>query len=162
MNLPYTGSDRQLAWLKEETGRILLQQIGEQATEEVLSLALVRAHRLHRPGAVCRQVLVMAVTIGRNLAVDYWRKGDGLEAAGVYERSRFAREHLASGQRVDMMDLDLLLARLPEELREAVLADALLPGGGREHAAAVGLTEPAFKSRLYQARRRLEELASGE
>ena len=128
----------------------------DDLVQDTLERALVKLH-LWRPGSDLRAWLF---TVMHNVHVNQARApGANLVTLDVETLDIPARDTQADG--LELRDLATMLARLPEEQREALLLVGLEEMTYDEVARALGIPIGTVMSRLSRARERLRTLLTG-
>jgi RNA polymerase sigma-70 factor, ECF subfamily len=131
-----------------------------QDAEDVAQEAFIRAHRGFRRLRDRERFRAWLVRMTWRLALDK-RRGDGRRAA---RESAVSIAGAGSTSEDDVIAQDRArrlwqaIDRLPEKLRIALVLSAIEGHGVREIAALLGIPEGTVKSRLFDARKRLQEL----
>lgn len=132
------------------------RDLAEDALQECW-LRIHQARHTHRPGT---SVLPWVFAIARHTRVDVWRRSKKFRQVSLED---VASEFPASGcETRSAIDVDRLLAELPESQSEVIYMTKVLGLSVEETASATGSTAGAVKQKAYRAYERLRRLLAAD
>jgi len=121
--------------------------------EDVVQEVFLRVHRSGTNGVVDIQAWLARIAF--RLAIDRVRKPQAEELLELPSEDANA-EHLAI-HRQRVMQVQRLIASLPDELRHPLLLSAIQELSSKQTAAVLGISESAVRARIFRARQVLKE-----
>ena len=129
----------------------------DDLVQDTLERALVKFH-LWQPGSDLRAWLF---TIMHNVFINQLRAGAGAVVTTLDDETVLPAVRATQSDRLEVLDLQVALLRLPEEQREILLLVGLEQMTYEEAAGVLGIPIGTVMSRLSRARERLRALLAG-
>ena len=131
--------------------------VADDLVQDILERALVKFH-LWQPGSDLRAWLF---TIMHNVFINQLRAGAGTVIMPLDDETVQPAIRATQSDRLEVLDLQIALSRLPEEQREVLLLVGLEQMTYDEAAGVLGIPIGTVMSRLSRARERLRALLAG-